>query len=96
MGVMFKPNARQVVVQITCSAHENHADIENNDACRKQQGNAESFFGLIHCRVTLLSMFSNWGSGVTRGVVGIQITEHRYRTVQRHHWLNMDKRVTRQ
>ena len=84
---MLKPNARQVVIQITCYAHENHVNIENNHACREQQGKAQSFFSLIHCLGTLLCMFSNWGAGLTRGVVGMQITGHRYRVVQRRHWL---------
>ena len=85
---MLEPNPRQVVIHITCYAHENHVNIENNDACREQQGKAQSFLSLVHCLGTLLCMFSNWGSGVTRGVVGIQITEKRYRIFQRHNWLN--------
>ncbi len=83
MGPMLTPNPRQVVIQITCYAHENDVNIENNDACREQQCKAQSFVGLIHCLGNLLFMFSNWGSGVTRGVVGMQITRHRYRIVQR-------------
>ena len=64
---MLKPNAKQVVIQSTCCACENHVNIENSDACREQQGKAQSFFSLIHCLGALLCMFSNRGSGVTCG-----------------------------
>lgn len=67
---MLKRSARQVVIKITCYARENHVNIENNDAWGEQQGKAEFFFSCLHCIGALLSTFSNWGSGVTRGAVG--------------------------
>ena len=83
---MLRRGARQVVIQITCCARQNHVNIENDDACREQQGKAESFFSRTHCPGTLLYILSHLCSGVTRGVVAIQTTEHRYRSAKWRNW----------
>jgi len=67
---MLRRSARQMVIQITCCAHENHINIENGDACREQQGKAESFSSRTQFLDTFLYLFSHWGSDGTRGVVG--------------------------
>ncbi len=67
---MLRRSARQMVIQITCCARDNHINIENGDACGEQQGKVESFSSSTHCLDTFLDLFSNWDSGVPCGVVG--------------------------
>jgi len=70
LSLMLRRSARQMVIQITGCAHNNHINIENGDACCEQQGKAESFSSSTHCLDTFLDLFSNWGSSVPRRVAG--------------------------
>jgi hypothetical protein len=51
-----------MTVKITRAPFDNDVNIENDGACRDQQGDNEPSFRRIHYPGTLLYWFRKWGS----------------------------------
>ena len=73
-------SARKVVIAIICCARENDVGIENDNACREQQGKAESSLRCAHCLGTLLIHVRQLGFRCDVWCGAVQVTEHRHRT----------------